>query len=102
MDIDMTGGLVFGLLGSLIGLIGAAIGCYYSIKNTRGPKERKYMIKLVFAATLLVSILLIGVFTMGFPAAHWLMLPFFALVLPAMIYFGNKRQRAIRAEESNR
>lgn len=101
MDIDITGGLIGGLLGSLIGLIGAVIGCYYSIKNTNGPKERKYMIKLVLATTLLISILLIGVFTVGFPAAHWLMLPFFAVVLPVIIYFGNKRQRSIRAEESN-
>ena len=101
MDTDITGSLIAGLSGSLIGLIGAAIGCYYSIKNTNGPKERQYMIRLVSATTLLISILLIGVFTTGFPTAHWLMLPFFAVVLPAIIYFGNKRQRAIRTEESN-
>lgn len=96
----MDAGVIGGLVGSLIGICGAVIGGYYSIRNTNGPKERKFMVRLTVIVAILVLMLLVVVFSVGNPRANWVMIPFFALVLPALIYFGNKRQRKIRAEES--
>ena len=45
MDEQAYWGIVLGGLGALIGVIGGAVGTYFSIKNTSGPKERDYMVK---------------------------------------------------------
>ena len=41
-----TAGLAGGIAGAVIGLMGGVIGTYFSIKNTEGPRERAFMIRL--------------------------------------------------------
>ena len=96
----MNSGVLGGFIGILIGIGGGIIGCYYSIKNTNGPKERKFMIKFVIVVAVIVTALLGVVFSVGYPAAFWVMAPFFGIVLPAMIYFANRKQKEIRVDES--
>jgi hypothetical protein len=39
-------GMVGGIIGTVIGCVGGAIGTCCSIKNTKSPLERKFMIKV--------------------------------------------------------
>ena len=41
----MNTGLVGGIAGGVIGLLGGIIGTYCSIKNTKSPRERAFMVK---------------------------------------------------------
>lgn len=56
---DAQIGVLGGILGTLIGLAGGVIGSYYSIKNTRTPEERHFMVQAV-AAFWLGGIALVG------------------------------------------
>ena len=56
-------GLIGGILGSVLGIAGGAVGTYFSIRNTQGPMERAFMIRasivvwlalIVFLAALLL------------------------------------------------
>jgi hypothetical protein len=38
-------GLVAGIAGGVVGVMGGVVGTYFSIKNTKGPKERAFMIR---------------------------------------------------------
>ena len=40
-----------GVLGGVLGTLGGVIGTYFSIKNTNGPKERSYMIRVIHPTT---------------------------------------------------
>ena len=51
----MDVGLVGGILGGAIGMAGGAIGTYYSIKNTGGPIERAFMIRVSAIAWVVIS-----------------------------------------------
>ena len=47
--LELTGpqiGLVGGILGSVLGCAGGAIGTYFSVKNTNGPLERRFMVRV--------------------------------------------------------
>ena len=57
MDIGLVGGIV----GSVLGLFGGIVGTSASIRNTKGPRERSFMIKsatICWMAVLLFLILL--------------------------------------------
>jgi hypothetical protein len=41
MDGSMVG-LVGGIAGAVVGVMGGIVGTYFSIKNTKGPKERAF------------------------------------------------------------
>ena len=46
----MNIGIVGGILGGLLGLAGGAVGTYASIRNTEGPRERRFMVRSAIAA----------------------------------------------------
>jgi hypothetical protein len=103
MDQETLGrtiGWVGGILGTLLGILGGAIGVYFSVKNTKGPRERSFVIR--------TSILcLVGVVTFGL--GMWLipspykigLIAVYVVALLVAIRHWNKKQAAIRAEESN-
>jgi hypothetical protein len=51
--------LMVAIVGSAIGLLGAALGTYFSIKSTRTPAERRFVVMFCIAGWV-VGILLIG------------------------------------------
>lgn len=86
-------------MGGALGVAGGVIGTYFSIKNTNGPRERRFMVKGAVVMWIGVSIFLALVFLLPYPYRWFLWIPYGpALVLG--IIFGNKRQAQIRAEES--
>ena len=87
-------------MGGGLGLAGGIIGTYFSIKNTNGPRERRFMVKASVVAWIGVSIFLALLFLLPHPYRWFLWIPYGpALVLG--IRFANKRHAQIRAEEGS-
>lgn len=92
-------GWIGGIVGASFGLLGGIIGTYFSIKNTKGPIERSFMIKwaaLCWIGMLIFLGLLLGLPT---PFRFFLWIPY-GILLPLGIIHGNRRQLAIRQQES--
>lgn len=94
-----TAGMIGGILGGVIGLAGGAIGTYFSIKNTQGPRERAFMIRCAVVMWIAIAAFLGLLLVMPTPYEHYLWTPY-ALVLVFGIIYGNRRQREIRQAES--
>jgi uncharacterized membrane protein YfcA len=87
------------IVGSVIGISGGLVGCYFSIKNTNGPRERSFMIKSSIVCFAGVAIFLIALFALPHPYRWFLWIPYFGLLFMGM-YYGNKIQQRIREEEA--
>ena len=87
------------LVGSGIGVVGALIGSYLTIKNTKASRERKFAIH----ASILCWILVMGFVTVMFWIPTWhrhlLWIPY-AILLNLGIRVWNKTQFRIYREES--
>jgi len=94
-----TTGLIGGIGGSVIGLMGGALGTYFSIKNTAGPRERAFMIKAAALAWVAVTAFLAAMWFTPSPYRFLLWLPYL-VALPWAIRAGNRRQDRIRREEA--
>ncbi len=76
----MNDGWIGGIAGGVIGLIGGIVGTYFSIKNTNGPRERAFMVKMSVVC--------------------WVLWIPYGILLPLGIVVGNRTQQRIRKEES--
>ncbi len=95
----MNTGLVGGIVGGVLGLLGGVVGTYFSIKNTSGPRERGFMIRVAVVAWIVVTAFLIGLMMLPRPYNFLLWVPY-AIALPLGIVWCNRRQRTIRTEEA--
>jgi len=92
-------GWIGGIAGGLIGVAGGIIGIYFSIKNTNGPRERAFMIS--FALVFWIAIVIFFGLLLARPNPYrWFMWIPYSILLPLGILFGNRKQQAIRQEES--
>jgi hypothetical protein len=99
MNAGQIGGLAGAFLGCVLGLAGGIVGTYFSIKRTNGPRERAFMIRS--AVVCWVAILIFLGLLLALPAPYrWFMWIPYGILLPLGIIHGNRRQRAIRQEES--
>jgi hypothetical protein len=96
----MDAGLIGAIIGGGIGLLGGVVGTYVSIKNTSGPRERVFMIRVAIVAWILITAFLIGLLTLPRPFNFLLWIPY-AIALPLGIGWSNRRQRSIRAETAS-
>lgn len=92
-------GLIGGIIGGAIGLAGGTVGTYYIIRNTLGPRERSFMIKVSAIAWVAVTAFLVGLMMLPKPY-NWLMWVPYGIALPLGIRWCNQRQLKIRAEEA--
>jgi hypothetical protein len=99
MDPNAMGGLIGGIIGGVGGLAGGAIGTYFSIKNTNGPKERQFMVRCAVYMWLGISVFLGLLFLLPNPY-RWLLFIPYGVALPFAIIKVNKTQARIRAEEA--
>ena len=95
----MDPGLIGGIIGGGLGVLGGAIGTYFSIKNTAGPRERAFMIRVAFVTWVLVTAFVCGLFALPRPFNFLLWVPY-GIALPLTILWCNRRQGRIRAEEA--
>jgi hypothetical protein len=94
-----TIGLLGGIVGSAIGVLGGAVGTYFSIRNTRGPRERAFVIKASVLCWVLVSAFVAALLLLPSPQRYFLWLPY-GILLPVGIRAWNRIQSKIRKEES--
>ena len=102
----MTGqqiGLIAGILGSLIGLAGGAIGTFLCIKNTRTPAERAFMVQAAVAIWLAIIALLLMPMILEMrgliaPWVHWIGLAVFFIGLGPAVAYTNRRGAELRGK----
>jgi len=103
MDQETLGrtiGLAGGILGGVIGVLGGVIGTYFSVKNTKGPRERAFVIRASIVCWIGVTIFLLGMWLM--PTRYKIgLIPIYVVALLFTVRHWNIRQATIRAEESN-
>lgn len=95
----MHPGVIGGIIGGLAGLAGGIIGTYFSIKNTNGPRERAFMIKAGVVCWIAILLFLGLLFALPNPYRWFMWVPY-GILLPLGIRYGNRKQQAIRREES--
>lgn len=95
----MNAGLIGGIVGSLLGVAGAVVGAWFAIHNTNGPRERDFMVRVSLAMWGGILLFLALLFALPQPY-RWLAWIPYAILLPLSICYVNRRQQAIRVEES--
>jgi len=95
----MNPGLIGGLIGSAVGLLGGIVGTYFSIHNTRGPRERGFVIRASIATWVVLGAFLAALFLIPSPWCHLMWIPY-GILLPIGIIKWNRTQARIRQEES--
>jgi len=84
--------------GVLLGLVGGAIGTYASIRNTNGPLERAFMVRISIITWIAVTLFVVAVMLIPTPYNYLLWIPYgVALVLAVRIW--NRKQLELRALE---
>jgi uncharacterized membrane protein YfcA len=96
----MNSGLIGGIIGGVIGIGGGIVGTWFSISNTRGPRERACMIRVSIVTWFALAIFLALLFLLPDPY-RWLMWIPYGILLPLGIVRVNKRLAEIRASESS-
>jgi len=92
-------GWVGGIAGCAVGLAGGIIGTYCSIRNTNGPLERSFMIKSAVVCWAGIAIFLGALLALPGPYRWFVWIPY-SILLPLGITSANRKQQAIRREES--
>ena len=94
-----TIGTLGGIVGGVLGLLGGVVGTYFSIRNTRGPRERAFAIKASILAWVFLAVFLGALLLLPPSQRFWPWLPY-VVVLPLGIRAWNRKQSRIRREES--
>lgn len=92
-------GLIGGIAGCVLGLMGGLIGAWFSYKNAKGPKERRFVIKSSIVLFLGISSFLVLLFCLPSPYVQLIWIPYIIL-LPAAIVYISKKQRYLQLQES--
>ena len=99
MNAGTLWGWIGGIVGCLIGLAGGAVGTWFSIRNTSGPRERSFMIRA--AAVLWIAMLIFFGLLIALPDPwRWFMWIPYGILLPLGITYSNRRQQALRRGEA--
>ena len=96
----MDAGIAGAIIGSTFGILGGIVGTVFSVKNTKGPRERQFMMRVAIGTWLGVTLFLVLLLLLPSPY-RWLMWIPYGIVLPLAIISLNRKQRAIRSAEQN-
>ena len=95
----MNAGFIGAIIGGIVGIAGGAVGTYFSIKNTNGPKERAFLINASASFWFFGIIFITLLFVLPSPYQWLLWIPY-GIILPISIRVMNKRLSKIKQEES--
>ncbi len=92
-----------GMMGVIGGLMGAVLGTYFSIKNTKTPAERRFMVKVSIGGWVMLFLLLGLLLPLSIVGVipQWIVWLAFGLVLilvVPMALWVNKQQAKLREE----
>ncbi|WP_417389297.1 hypothetical protein [Gimesia sp.] len=96
-----TIGLIGGVGGTVIGVLGGVVGTWCSIKNTNGPAEKAFMIRIATMMWIMIPLFLLLLFLLPQPWNQLIWIPY-AVCLTWSIRQCNRKQQAIREGEANR
>ena len=87
---ELNPGIIGGYIGSILGILGGLIGTYFSIKNTNGPVEKSFMIKVSLIAWVAIIVFLALLFFLPKPYNYsaWIL---YGVALPLGINYTNKK-----------
>lgn len=91
----MDAGLLGGIIGGIAGVGGGAIGTYFSIKNSKGPLERAFVIKAAAITWVAVIVFVALLLLLPRPYNYLLWIPY-GILLPLGIVKFNKKQAELR------
>lgn len=94
----MNAGVIGGIIGALFGIGGGIIGTWCSIRNTRGPRERSFMIRASVVAWIAIGLFLALLLLLPHPYRLWMWVPY-GILLPLGIIYLNRRVAEIRRQE---
>lgn len=89
-----------GIIGGVLGTLGGFLRTYCSIKNTNGPRERRFMVREAVVCWIAVIVLLLLLFLLPRPYNFCVWIPY-GILLPLAIVRGNRAQQRIRREEAD-
>jgi hypothetical protein len=87
------------LLGGAIGVLGGVLGTWASVKNTRGPRERAFVVRASVLCWIVVLAFLSGILLIPDWYKHLLWIPYLILLVLGIRWW-NQAQLRIRQEES--
>ena len=93
-------GLIGGIVGGVIGVAGGAFGTFRSIRSSRGPLERAFMIKASVVAWIAISVFVGLMFVLPNPYRYLLWIPY-GILLPIAIVKVNKKVAELRRIEES-
>jgi uncharacterized membrane protein YfcA len=99
MSFELSAGMIGGILGAAGGILGGIMGTYYSIRNTQGPLEKRFMIKAALMAWVVLGLFLGLLFWLPAPYKWFMWIPY-GILLPLGIRYTNRRQQRIKNEET--
>ena len=100
VTLGKLGGWIGGILGAVVGVLGGIIGTYFTVKNTKGPRERAFAVKASIVCWVFVLVFVAAMFLIPTWHKHFLWIPYVVLLILG-IRIGNNRLAQIRKEESD-
>lgn len=94
----MSPGLIGGIFGSLVGVIGGIIGTFAAVRNTSGPREKAFTIKVSVIGWIVGIVFPALLLLLPSPWRFLLWVPY-GILLPVGILYWNRTQARIRREE---
>jgi hypothetical protein len=91
-------GWIGGIAGGSLGVLGGLIGTYCAVRNTNGPRERRFVIRAAQVSWGLLTLFLVGLFLIPSPYGFLLWIPY-SFLLVVGIRAMNLGQQRIRDAE---
>jgi hypothetical protein len=91
--------IILAVGGSALGVLGGVVGTYFGVRNTKGPRERAFMLRVATVCWLAMAVFLAAMWVTPMPFRVLLWIPY-AGALPLAIRGVNRRQEQIRREEA--
>ena len=89
------------VIGCFVAIAAGVIGTYFCIKNAKGAAQRKFSIKFIALAWVLISLYLVLAFTVPVEYKPYIQIVYVFLLF-VVIFWGNKQLRAIHSSEQTK
>jgi hypothetical protein len=86
------------MVGGGLGVAGGAVGTYFSIRNTNGPLERGFMVRVAVIGWVAVTLFLVLLLVLPRPYNYVMWIPY-GILLPVGIIKANRVQAELRKHE---
>lgn len=91
-------GIIGGIAGALLGISGGLVGTYFGIRNTAGPRSKRFLIRVSIIAWIFVALFLTVLLLMPADYKVFAWIPY-AIILALGIIYINKRLNKLTVED---